>query len=85
MLEISGLQKHFGALRVIDGVDLTVPAGMIAGQPYLRIAEPRNPDKAGELMADDVRMVRWSAPGSGGRLYDTVRFETATRAHLVSD
>jgi poly-gamma-glutamate synthesis protein (capsule biosynthesis protein) len=66
-------------------LDLTVPDGMIAGQPYLRIAEPRNPDRAGELMADDVRMVRWSAPGSGGRLYDTVRFETATRAHLVSD
>jgi len=66
-------------------LDLTVPPGMVAGQPYLRIAQPADSDKAGELMADNVRMVRWSAPGSGGRIYDTVRFDAATRAHLVSD
>ena len=29
-------------------------------------------------MADNVRLVRWSAPGSGGRIYDTVRFDAAT-------
>ena len=66
-------------------LDLAVPPGMVAGQPYLRIAQPADSDKAGELMADNVRMVRWSAPGSGGRIYDTVRFDAATRAHLVSD
>ena len=31
MLEITGLKKHFGALKVIDGVDLTVTRGEVLG------------------------------------------------------
>ena len=79
-----------GPLDLPDGcrqvrLDVTVPSGAVAGQPYLRIGKPGDPKAAGELLADDVRMVRWSAPGSGGRLFDTVRFDGTTRAHLVGD
>jgi branched-chain amino acid transport system ATP-binding protein len=31
MLEISGLRKEFGVLKVIDGLDLSVPAGAVLG------------------------------------------------------
>jgi branched-chain amino acid transport system ATP-binding protein len=31
MLEISGLTKEFGALKVLDGLDLTVPEGAVMG------------------------------------------------------
>jgi branched-chain amino acid transport system ATP-binding protein len=31
MLDLNGLAKHFGALRVLDGVELSVPAGAVVG------------------------------------------------------
>ena len=31
MLELSGLALHFGALKVLDGVELTVPQGAVVG------------------------------------------------------
>jgi branched-chain amino acid transport system ATP-binding protein len=31
MLELSGLARHFGALKVLDGVELTVPQGAVVG------------------------------------------------------
>jgi branched-chain amino acid transport system ATP-binding protein len=31
MLDLDGLGKHFGALRVLDGIELSVPAGAVVG------------------------------------------------------
>ena len=66
-------------------IDVRVPPGITAAQPYLRLADPGGVTKAGELMADNVRLVRWSPEGIGGRIFDTVRFGSATTAQLSTD
>jgi poly-gamma-glutamate capsule biosynthesis protein CapA/YwtB (metallophosphatase superfamily) len=66
-------------------LDVTVPDGVVAVQPYLRLIDPGSPTKAGELIADDVRLVRWDSPGAGGRIFDTVSFDDAGSARLTAD
>ncbi len=66
-------------------LDVVVPDGVVAAQPYLRLADPGGVTKAGELMADDVRLVRWARPGVGGRLYDTVDFLRSASLELTTD
>jgi poly-gamma-glutamate synthesis protein (capsule biosynthesis protein) len=66
-------------------MDVTVPAGVVAAQPYLRLLDPGDNTAAVELLADNARLVRWSEAGEGGRGFDTVRFLQSGAAHLVTD
>jgi len=66
-------------------LDLTVPAGTLAVQPYLRLRSPGNNLDATEMLVDNVRLVRWASPGTGGRLFDTLDFGDDGAAHLLSD
>ena len=66
-------------------LDVTVPPGVAAAQPYLRLADPGGVTAAGELKADNVRLVRWAPGGIGGRIFDTVRFTSDTTAELSTD
>lgn len=66
-------------------VSATVPRGMTAVQPYLRLVDPGDRTLAGELSADDVRLIRWAPEATGGRLYDVVRFDAAGRLRFAAD
>lgn len=66
-------------------MSVTVPAQMTAAQPYLRLVDPGDDTASGELLADEVHLVRWAEPGAGGRLYDMVRFDQSGRKHLTAD
>lgn len=66
-------------------LDVVVPDGVTAAQPYLRLGDPGDNIRAGELMADDLRLVRWARPGDGGRLYDTVDFVRSGSIALTTD
>lgn len=79
-----------GELDTDDGcrqlrLDVVVPDGVTAAQPYLRLADPGGVTKAGELMADEIRLIRWAAPGTGGRLYDAVDFRRAGAVPVTTD
>ncbi len=66
-------------------LDVAVPNGVVAAQPYLRLLDPGDNTEAVELLADNVRLIRWSARGAGGRGFDTVRFNESGAARLVTD
>ena len=66
-------------------LDVVVPDGVTAAQPYLRLGDPGGVTRAGELMVDDVRLIRWAAPGAGGRLYDAVDFRRDATVSPVTD
>jgi poly-gamma-glutamate synthesis protein (capsule biosynthesis protein) len=66
-------------------LDVQVPYGVTAAQPYLRLGDPGQVTEAGELMVDNLRLVRWSSQGSGGRVFDTIRFRADATADLVVD
>jgi poly-gamma-glutamate synthesis protein (capsule biosynthesis protein) len=56
-------------------LELTVPEGMVAAQPYVRLSPVHDINLAAELRVDDVRLIRWAGEASGGRAFDT--YETA--------
>ncbi len=66
-------------------LDVVVPDGVTAAQPYLRLGDPGGVTRAGEVMADDIRLVRWAEPGAGGRLYDVVDFQRDTTVAPATD
>jgi poly-gamma-glutamate capsule biosynthesis protein CapA/YwtB (metallophosphatase superfamily) len=53
-------------------IDVQVPAGTVAVQPFVRLAAPVGEVRTLRLAVDDVRLVAWAAPGTTGRGYDTV-------------
>jgi Bacterial capsule synthesis protein PGA_cap len=55
-------------------LDLVVPEGMVAAQPYVRLSPRHDVNLAAELRVDDVRLIAWSEPGLAGRQLDTVEF-----------
>ncbi len=66
-------------------LDVVVPDGVTAAQPYLRLGDPGAVTRVGEMMADDIRLVRWAQPGQGGRLYDVVDFRRDATVAPVTD
>ena len=53
-------------------LDLVVPEGMVAAQPYVRLSPLHDVNLAAELRVDDVKLVAWNEPGAAGRRLDTV-------------
>ncbi len=57
-------------------LDLVVPEGMVAAQPYVRLSPRHDINLGAELRVDDVRLIRWAGAASGGRAFDT--YETTS-------
>ncbi len=65
-------------------LDLTVPEGMVAAQPYVRLSPRHDVNLAAELRVDDVALVAWNSPGTVGRRLDTVQLDPTGQPVAVS-
>ncbi len=65
-------------------LDLTVPEGMVAAQPYVRLSPRHDVNLAAELRVDDVALVAWNTPGTVGRRLDTVQLDPTGQPAAVS-
>ena len=61
-------------------LDLEVPEGMVAVQPFVRLSPRHDVNFAAELRVDDVRLIAWSDPGAAGPELDTLEFKGAGEA-----
>lgn len=53
-------------------LDLVVPEGMVAAQPYVRLSPRHEVNLAAELRVDDVALIGWSSPAPANRQLDTL-------------
>lgn len=73
-----------GACRRVR-LDVAVPAGVVAMQPFGRLAPSGDNVRSAHLAVDDVQLIAWAPPGAAGRRYDTVGATSTTRLELVND
>lgn len=66
-------------------IDATVPDGVIAAQPFFRLAPPGSTTLSSSLYVDNVRLIQWAPPGTYGRLYDTVEATPGTSVEFTRD
>jgi len=66
-------------------IDTRLQPGIVAVQPFLRLASPQSNTRAAHLLVDDVRLVAWAAAGASGRRYDTVEVREDTTLELRND
>jgi hypothetical protein len=66
-------------------IDAEVPAGVMAAQPYLRLSPPDSQTLSSSLYLDNVRLIEWAAPGSAGRLFDSVEAGPGAAAAFTLD
>lgn len=66
-------------------LDVTVPEGAVAAQPFVRLPPPEGSTSSGHLAVDNIRLVRWAPEGTTGRLYDTVESTSARTVQLGRD
>jgi len=66
-------------------IDTRIQPGIVAVQPFLRLASPKSNVRAAHLLVDDVRLVAWAAAGASGRRYDTVEVREDTTLELRND
>lgn len=66
-------------------IDVEVPPGTVAVQPFIRLAAPVGEVRALRLAVDDVRLVAWAPAGATGRRYDTVEARADAVVELVDD
>lgn len=65
-------------------LDLVVPEGMVAAEPYVRLSPRHDVNLAAELRVDDIRLIAWSDGGQDPRLQDTVRLPASGQATVTS-
>lgn len=65
-------------------IDLVVPEGMVAAEPYVRLSPRRDVNLAAELRVDDVRLIAWSDGVTDVRLSDTVELPNSGSVQAVS-
>jgi poly-gamma-glutamate synthesis protein (capsule biosynthesis protein) len=53
-------------------LDVTVPPGAHAVQPFVRLRPPSDVNLSAELWIDDIRLVAWGPAGASGRRWDVV-------------
>ena len=53
-------------------LDATVPPGVVAAQPFVRLQPPHGGAEGHELWVDDIRLVAWAPTGAGGPRYNVV-------------
>ena len=74
----AGDQDVDGCRRV--RLDAVVPPGVVAVQPFVRLAPPGGVQRGAELGVDDVMLVAWAPDGASGRRYDLVEAVEAADA-----
>lgn len=65
-------------------LDLTVPAGVVAVQPFVRLVPPGGTQATSELGVDDVRLIAWAAGPAAGPRWAYVETSTATDVPLTA-
>jgi poly-gamma-glutamate synthesis protein (capsule biosynthesis protein) len=53
-------------------IDATVPDGIIAVQPVVRLAPPLDVHRGARLAVDNVQLISWAPPGESGPRFDTI-------------
>ncbi|MFN8194684.1 MAG: CapA family protein [Nocardioidaceae bacterium] len=66
-------------------LDLQVPEGVVAVQPYVRLSPIHDVNLAAELRVDDVQLIAWSDLPASGRQFDTVEFTGSASVPLARD
>ncbi len=66
-------------------LDAVVPEGVVAAQPYVRLAPTGDVHLAAHLAVDDVRLVAWGPPGATGRLFDSVIADEDVTLEIADD
>lgn len=66
-------------------LDATVPEGVIAAQPMLRLPPTLDVHFGAHLAVDNVQLVTWGASGENGRRYDVVDVREDVTLPLVND
>src|SRR4051794_3344274 len=66
-------------------IDTTVPDGMVAVQPMLRLRPTGDVHLAAHLAVDDVLLVAWAAPGEHGRRFSVIDVRAETAVPLAHD
>lgn len=66
-------------------LDATVPDGIVAAQPFLRLAPPGSTTLSSSLYVDNIRLIRWAPPGTYGRVYDSVEAPPGAAVEFTED
>jgi poly-gamma-glutamate synthesis protein (capsule biosynthesis protein) len=53
-------------------IDATVPDGIVAVQPIVRLAPPLDVHRGAHLALDNVQLIAWASPGESGPRFDTI-------------
>ncbi len=66
-------------------LDVAVPAGVVAMQPFVRLAAQKDDVRAAYLSVDNVRLVAWGTGAAAGRRYDTLEAREPVTVELTRD
>lgn len=66
-------------------LDVVVPAGTVAVQPFVRLPAPDGVQRGAHLRVDDVLLVAWAPDGTAGRRYGVVGAREDVTLTLRSD
>ncbi len=66
-------------------IDATVPEGIVAVQPMVRLPPTFDVQFAARLAVDDIQLVQWAAPGEHGRRYPIVDVREDATVVLAGD
>lgn len=83
-VEIPEVRESATSCRLIR-LNATVPRGVSAALPFVRLTPPSNNVTVNRLRVDRIRLVAWAPQGATGRAYDTVGAEGLSTAVLMRD
>ncbi len=66
-LEVTPVPLGDGCRRV--RIDVTVPPGVVAAQPYVRLTPSFDANLSRQFWVDDVHLLRWGGPDASGRRF----------------
>ena len=66
-------------------IDATVPEGMVAVQPMVRLPPTFDVHRGARVAVDNVQLIAWAAPGEFGRRYPVVDARDDVTLRLVDD
>ncbi len=66
-------------------IDATVPDGIVAVQPIVRLAPPLDVYRGARLAIDNVQLIAWAPPGQSGRRFDVLDAREDTSVSLTAD
>ncbi len=66
-------------------IDATVPAGIVAVQPMVRLPPTFDVHRGARVAVDNVQLIEWAAPGEYGRRFPVVEAREDVTLSLVDD